>query len=48
MKITLCREEVLSCVIRLENTKKPGAWDKSALRKLLKAMGLKPRVRLEG
>ncbi len=42
MKITLCREEALACVIRLENTKKPGGWDKSALKKLLKAMGLNP------
>ena len=48
MRITLCREEALICVIRLENTKEPGEWEKSALKKLLKAIGLKPRVRLEG
>ena len=47
MKITLSREEVLACVMSLENTKKLGEWDKSALKKLLKALGLKPRTRLE-
>lgn len=40
MKVTLCREEALACIIALEGKKRPGGWDKSALKKLLKAMGL--------
>ena len=41
MKISLEREEALVCVLALEREKKPGEWGKSALKKLLKAMGLK-------
>ena len=40
----LLREEKLACIIALEREKKPGEWSKSALKKLLKAMGLKPRL----
>jgi len=41
MKIGLERDEALACVIVLENRKRPYKWEKSALKKLLKAMGLK-------
>ena len=43
MKITLEREEVLACAIALERKERPHDWDKSALSKLLKALGLKPK-----
>jgi hypothetical protein len=43
MKVSLEREEMLSCIIALEKEKKPGEWSKSALRKLLKAMGLRSK-----
>ena len=42
MKLELEREEVLCCVMALENKKKLYPWEKSALTKLLKAMKLKP------
>ena len=48
MRIILSREEALACVLSLESERHPGEWSKSALKKLLKAMKLKPRVRLEG
>ena len=41
MKISLEREEAIACILALEKVKKPGEWGKSALKKLLKAMGLK-------
>lgn len=40
----LIREEMLACIISLERESKPGAWSKSALVKLLRAMGMKARV----
>jgi len=43
MKLT--REEMLACIVALERERKPGEWCKSALSKLLKAMGMKARVR---
>lgn len=42
MKITLNREEALSCVIALERIKKLCGWERLALDKLVKGMGLKP------
>lgn len=39
----LNREEKLACVIALEKDKSLGAWGKSALKKLLKHIGLKAR-----
>lgn len=42
MKLELCREEALCCVMALENKKKLYGWQESALAKLLKAMKLKP------
>ena len=42
----LRREEMLACIIALEKEHKPGEWSKSALKKLLKAMGMKPRKEL--
>jgi len=44
MRLALTREEALSCIIALEREKKPGGWSKSALAKLLKAMGLKAKA----
>ncbi|KKK70153.1 hypothetical protein LCGC14_2926860 [marine sediment metagenome] len=44
MKVTLCREEELACIISLENNKRLGEWGKSALTKLLKERGLKPKL----
>ena len=40
IRVTLSRDEVLACVIVFEARKKPGEWEKSALRKLLKAINL--------
>lgn len=42
--MSLNREEKLACIIAIEKQKKPDAWSKSALSKLLKEMNLKPRV----
>ena len=39
----LNRDEMLACIIALERGGKPGAWEKSALAKLLKEMGFKPK-----
>ena len=41
----LIREEILACIIALEQQRKPGEWSKSALAKLLKAMGMKAKVK---
>ena len=43
MRVLLSREEALSCVVALEKIAKPCGWEKSALAKLLRAMGLKPQ-----
>jgi len=43
VEIELEKAEALCCVMALERKKKLYAWQKSALEKLLKAMGLKPR-----
>jgi len=43
MRIELEPEEVLACIIRMERARKLGDWGKSALAKLLKATGLKPK-----
>ena len=40
MKIVLSREEVLVCIIAIESQKRIGEWGKSALKKLLKSMGM--------
>jgi hypothetical protein len=42
VKLELEREEALVCIIALENKRHPYEWQKSALSKLLKAMGLEP------
>ena len=39
----LNRDEMLACIIALERVEKPHAWEKSALTKLLKEMGFKPK-----
>lgn len=39
----LKREEKLACIISLEKDRRIGEWGKSALRKLLKDIGLKAR-----
>ncbi len=41
MKIELEREECLACILALDKIKKPGGWHKSALKKLLKYMGMR-------
>lgn len=48
MKLSLEREEVLAAIIAFEKEKRPGEWSKSALKKLLKAMGMKARRVDEG
>ena len=40
MKVTLDREEALALIMALENKKRLYSWEKSALDKLLEAMGL--------
>ncbi len=42
IKLELTREEALAAIVVLELIKKPYHWQKEALGKLLKAMGLKP------
>ncbi len=42
MQITLSREEGLACIIALERNQKHCKWEKLALGKLIKAMGLSP------
>jgi len=37
--VKLTREEMLVCIIALERRKNMRGWEKSALKKLLKAMG---------
>ena len=43
MRIELEREEVLACIVILERWANPGGWAESALAKLLKVMGMKPK-----
>jgi len=40
----LNRDEMLACIITLEKQKKPSRWSNSALKKLLSAMNMKPRL----
>ncbi len=47
MKVSIRREEILSCIIALERERKLGEWGKSALKKLLRVMGMKPRQEIE-
>lgn len=42
--MNLNREEKLACIIALEKQRRIGEWGKSALKKLLNNMKLKPRV----
>lgn len=41
--LELTREEALATLGVLENIKRPFGWQQKALRKLVKAMGLKPK-----
>ena len=41
MKVILDREEMLAIIILMESKKRLSCWEKSALDKLLRVMGLK-------
>ena len=41
MKVELEREEILACIVCLEEAKRLGEWGRAALAKLLKVMGMK-------